>query len=118
MRKRTLADSLRASYEDDGGKHGQDCEAFSDAPAEGSRAHWLLREALRRYTMFGEGKPLILAWTGLGSATQYEPAVRLGLMEYATRPNPGYATWWRLTIKGAQIVQDWIDTGVEIGGAS
>lgn len=78
---------------------------------EGSNAHWLLREALRRYTRFGEGKPLTSAWTGLGSASQYKPAVSLGLMECATSPNPGYMTWWRLTERGAAIVQAWLDAG-------
>ncbi len=78
------------------------------------RKHWLLCEALRRYCRFhlqDLRRPLIDAWTGLGSYTQYKPALDSGLMIYATSPNPGYTTWWRLTEKGAKIVQGWLDTG-------
>ncbi len=75
---------------------------------------WLLKEALRRWNMGTKGQrtggeTLTTAWTGLGSATQYKPAVDAGLMECATQLNPGYLTWWRLTEKGAAIVQKLID---------
>lgn len=69
---------------------------------------WLLREAARRSQMFHRGEPLTEAWTGLGSATLYKPVVNAGLMECATTLNPGYSTWWRLTEKGAAIVQKMI----------
>ena len=75
----------------------------------GRQQHRKLCEALRRYTRFGEGKPLTEAWTGLGSATDYRPGD--GLMEIATSSNPGYSTWWRLTPKGAALVQTWLDRG-------
>jgi hypothetical protein len=80
----------------------------------GIRQRWLLREALRRFTRFhqAEGKPLTEAWTGLGTATEYEPVVQAGYMTVATSPNPGYMTWWRLTDKGAEIVQGWLDAGL------
>ncbi len=73
----------------------------------------LLREALRRWRMRprGEhtgGETLTTAWLGLGSKTQYGPALDAGWMNYATMPNPGYATWWRLTNAGAAIVRGWL----------
>jgi len=79
----------------------------------GCRQLELLLEALRRYTRFGkpEGKTLIGAWTGLGAMTTYAPCLNVGLMTYATSPNPGYSTWWRLTDKGAKIVQVFLDNG-------
>jgi len=56
-------------------------------------------------------KPLTEAWTGLGTYTTYKPAYDADLMTYATGPNPGYVTWWKLTNKGAAIVQQWLDQG-------
>lgn len=78
----------------------------------------LLREALRRWRLrpAGEhtgGQTLTTAWTGLGSATQYKPATDAGLMECATKLNPGYLTWWRLTEAGAAIVGQWIADKVD-----
>lgn len=72
-----------------------------------------LLEALRRYSRFGkpEGKSLTEAWTGLGSVSEYASCLNSGLMTYATSPNPGYTTWWRLTEKGAKIVQALLDKG-------
>ena len=76
----------------------------------GVRQKALLQEAARRYTKFHQGESLLEAWTGLGSATEYATAAKAGLMEIATNPNPGYITWWRLTTKGAAIVEQWIST--------
>ncbi len=75
---------------------------------------WLITEALRRWRLRSDGdhtggQALTTAWTGLGSATTYKPAVDAGLMECATSPNPGYMTWWRLTEAGAKAVQALID---------
>jgi hypothetical protein len=77
----------------------------------GKRQREILREALRRYTRFHNGKPLTQAWTGLGPATTYKPAVDGGYMEIVGEPNPRYNCWWRLTDKGAAIVQAWLDAG-------
>ena len=80
-----------------------------------TRAHILLLEAARRWLTADDmerNKGLRHAWTGLGSATNYAAATRAGLMEVATRPNPGYSTWWRLTDAGAAIVQRWLDSGL------
>ena len=77
----------------------------------GAAQERLLLEALRRYINWHQGEPLTEAWTGLGSYTTYKPAVDAGLMTYATKPNPGYTTWWRLTDKGATYVQAWLDEG-------
>jgi len=84
----------------------------------GCRQLNLLLEALRRFTRFVDsegrrtgGDELTRAWTGLGSASAYAPVVNAGLMTVATSPNPRYSTWWRLTEKGAKVVQHWIDSG-------
>lgn len=71
-----------------------------------------LLEALRRYTRFHNGEELIKAWTGLGSYTQYKSVVDAGLMTRVHAPNPGYMVWWKLTDKGAAIVQRWLDAGI------
>ena len=71
----------------------------------------MLLEALRRYSRFHRDEKLTIAWTGLGSFSQHETVYNAGLMTYATSPNPGYMTWWRLTEKGAEIVQKWLDAG-------
>ena len=78
----------------------------------GCNQHWLLVEALRRYSRFGknQGKTLTEAWTGLGSATKYSPVVPK-YMECATTPNPRYMTWWRLNPLGAEIVSEWLRQG-------
>ena len=83
-----------------------------------NRQHALLVEALRRHTRFnlkvdGLGMPLTEAWTGLGSATTYQPAVDAGLMVCATELNPGHTTWWKLTVKGALIVAFWHGKGFD-----
>lgn len=77
----------------------------------GTRQYALLREALRRYSQFHKGKPMTEAWTGLGVASVYAPVVRAGYMELVHEPNRGYDSWWRLTPKGATIVQAWLDAG-------
>lgn len=79
----------------------------------GKNQEALLREALRRFTRFHGGESLTLAWTGLGSATEYKPAVDGGYMVVtASGWNRGYDCWWRLTDKGAAIVQGWLDGGL------
>ena len=78
-----------------------------------SNEHWLLCEALRRFSRFGHdyGNKITMAWTGLGSASQYRAALDAGFMTYATSPNPGFMTWWKLTRKGARIVRAWLNAG-------
>ena len=80
----------------------------------GVRQKQLLREALRRWKMFGaktSDASITTAWTGLGSASQYAPVVKAGYMECATTLNPNCITWWRLTEKGvlALIFLGWIE---------
>lgn len=73
-----------------------------------SRPFALLCEALRRHTRFNLRdlkKPLSEAWTGLGTYTDYKPAIVADLMTYVHRPNPRCIQWWRLTDRGAAIVQ-------------
>jgi len=77
--------------------------------------HTLLCEALRRYTRFGigDGKSLTEAWTGLGFTSYYKIALETGLMTYidGDKPYPRILHWFRLTDKGAKIVQNWLDLG-------
>jgi hypothetical protein len=86
---------------------------MNNLPNLTGKQHWLLCEALRRYSKFSDYKDIALtsAWTGLGSATQYKPALDKDLMTYATTPNPGFMTWFKLTPLGAQYVQAWLDQG-------
>lgn len=81
----------------------------------GCRQLDLLLEAVRRYTRFGvrDNKTLENAWTGLGSYSTYKPCVDAGLMTYATLPNPGYSTWWKLTDKGCKIVLAILNRGYD-----
>lgn len=79
-----------------------------------SKQHTLLCEALRRHTRFNLRdlkKPLNEAWTGLGTYTDYKPAIVADLMTYVHKPNPRCDQWWKLTDKGAAIVQQWLDQG-------
>ena len=80
------------------------------------REHKVLCEALRRFSRFGYkyNNKITQAWTGLGCATKYNPAVDAGLMVCATTLNPGYMTWWRLTRKGARIVRAWLNAYKDI----
>jgi hypothetical protein len=70
---------------------------------------WCLAEAKRRYLLFHPKEKLEKAWTGLGTATTYKKVMIAGLMEHAHDPNPGYLCWWKLTLKGAKVVQTLID---------
>jgi hypothetical protein len=86
----------------------------------GSRQESLLGEAARRW-MMGErrdrrlgGDTLTTAWTGLGTLTDYRTMTCAGLMRPATSADKGCACWWRLTDKGAAIVQSWIDEGLTL----
>lgn len=81
----------------------------------GNRQKAVLLEAARRWLTADDHdrkNGLELAWTGLGSATVYAPAVSGGFMVCATSLNPGHSTWWRLTDKGAAVVRRWIDGGL------
>lgn len=71
----------------------------------------LLCEALRRYTRFHSDEELTKAWTGLGTATEYKRVADKGLME-PVFDNPRHMVWWKLTPKGAEIVQKWLDKGI------
>lgn len=71
-----------------------------------------LVEALRRRQRFNQQNQSITdQWTGLGSKSEYAAVLKDGLMVYATSPNPGHMTWWKLTEKGARIVAYWLGQG-------
>jgi len=75
----------------------------------------LLLEALRRFTMRDRNKTLRYEWTGLGTYAVYRPVIEADLMESIDAPKLCKARrldqWWRLTDKGAAIVQLWLDAG-------
>lgn len=70
-------------------------------------------EACRRYTHFHTGEPILEAWTGLGTATDYNVIQSEGFMTVATKLNPGHDIWWKLTPAGAKIVLAWIEAGYD-----
>lgn len=79
--------------------------------------HSLLLEALRRRQLH-EGKtdplkPLEQDWTGLGFPSEYKPVVEAGLMEGVHGETARVMNWYRLTAKGALIVQKWLDEGYD-----
>ncbi|MFA5234783.1 MAG: hypothetical protein WC390_10320 [Sulfurimonas sp.] len=82
----------------------------------------LLIEAMRRWFMLHPNfdKPtrdqLTAEWTGLGTTIDYAPAVKNGLMQ-PVRSTSGCVAdiWWRLTDKGAGIIQDWLSKGIVPG---
>lgn len=75
----------------------------------------LLIEAARRYLMFNyNSAPVTESWTGLGSATIYAPVVNAGLMTAVHELHPGTSIWWKLTNKGASIVQSLLDDGLKL----
>lgn len=87
-----------------------------------SKAYPLLVEALRRFECFAvrrDGKEWTMAdlqsvCTGLGTATDYKPAVNQDLMK-VVNPNKRYYCWWTLTEKGAKIVLYWHEQGYGCG---
>lgn len=79
----------------------------------GRRQHGLLVLAVCRYTQFGNGEPLHEAQTGLGTMTEYKPVLQAGYMERADtyKECRGALRLFRLTDKGAAIVQQWLNQG-------
>lgn len=72
----------------------------------------LLLESLRRYTRFHSGEPLTECSTGLGYKSQYEPVLNSGYMTWTYEPpSPRCVGWLKLTDKGAEVVQDWLNRG-------
>lgn len=77
----------------------------------------LLLEAARRWlkaVQADKKKNITDAWTGLGFRSEYKCVSDAGLMEDATNCPPMTQTWWKLTERGAQIVQSWIDKGLKL----
>jgi hypothetical protein len=72
----------------------------------------LMIEALRRYCMFHAGEPLDQAWIGLGTASEYKPALESGLMRWAHgKPSVRCLGWLTLTPKGQNIMLKWMAGG-------
>ena len=87
-------------------------KAVKHLPRLGKIQRYLLFEAVRRYTRFGKGKSLLTVWVGLGSATAYKSLLNAGLVEFVSGEHKGYTTWFKLTPKGAEYVQCWLDLGI------
>jgi phosphoribosylaminoimidazole (AIR) synthetase len=60
-------------------------------------------------------KDIQKAWTGHGSATEYKSAIESGFITYVHKPHPGFRQWWRLTEKGARVIQKWHREGHNCG---
>ena len=60
----------------------------------------LMLEAIRRLEQFHPNEDPLAAWSGLGTRTDYKPALDAGLMEWASAPAPRCMGWLRLTEKG------------------
>jgi hypothetical protein len=65
----------------------------------------LMNEAIRRYCLFHAGEPLRNAWIGLGTATEYKPAIDEGLMIFhdGVKPYKRCMGWLILTDKGTTL---------------
>lgn len=59
-------------------------------------------------------KGMVNAWTGIGTRSDYRTVVDAGLMTYVHFCQ-GSTKWWRMTDKGAILVQSWIHAGLHIG---
>lgn len=70
-----------------------------------SSVSWCFEEARRRFESFAmrDHKPLDKAWLGLGSPTQYKPAVKAGFMRPLNeRETPRALNWYLLTPAGVE----------------
>lgn len=74
------------------------------------KVYLLLIEARDRFLQFSHsGECLTDAWTGLGYASTYKPALDVELMEWVHGEPPFRCVGWlRLTETGAEIVADWL----------
>lgn len=96
------------------GSSGKGTKMTKTGAKLGRRQKAILLEAARRWLRSadrGRKQALTSEWTGLGSATTYASVLSAGFM-IQVEPHPGTTTWWRLTDKGAAIVQHWIDNGL------
>ena len=57
---------------------------------------------------------MVNAWTGIGTQSDYQTVVDAGLMTCAYFCH-GSTKWWRMTDKGAALVQSWTHAGLHIG---
>ena len=98
----------------------------------GRRQRLLILEAARRWlietqSVFSNNVPsrisfiakdnrkgMVNAWTGIGTQSDYQTVVDAGLMTYVHFCH-GSTKWWRMTNKGADLVQSWIHAGLHIG---
>lgn len=61
-------------------------------------------------------KGMTCAWTGLGTKSDYQTVINAGLMRHTECGyTHGQVIWWRMTDKGASLVQDWIHSGLCLG---
>lgn len=57
---------------------------------------------------------MVEAWTGIGTKSDYQTVVDAGLMTYVHFRH-GSIKWWRMTEKGASLVQSWVHAGLHLG---
>lgn len=73
-----------------------------------------LLEALRRYHSFHPDKSPLQAWTGLGTMSTYESAVKEGYMAPVSTIAPRTMGWFRLTEKGLGAVLSLANRGYRV----
>jgi hypothetical protein len=80
-----------------------------------------LVEALRRELMFSDtdlnrNKSLTEKWLRLGFPSTYKQVVLEGYMSPVFHPTiPKVVNWYKLTKKGAKVIQFWLDQKVTLG---
>ena len=71
-------------------------------------------EARRAFMSGDNTKTMTGIWTGVGTQSDYQTVVNAGLMTWVNFRH-GSTMWWRMTDKGADLVQRWIHAGLHIG---
>ncbi len=72
-------------------------------------------EARAAFTAANQEKRMAEAWTGVGTKSEYQTVVNAGLMTQNQGCRHGGTKWWRMTDKGAALVQRWIHAGLHLG---
>jgi len=75
----------------------------------------IMLEAVRRHTLNSETnryKSLGEKWLGLGSKSEYQPALTAGLMRWVSIPSRGCQGWLRLTPLGENLFLKIVSHGI------
>lgn len=72
-------------------------------------------EARAAFTAANQEKRMVEAWTGVGTKSEYRTVVNGGLMAINLGCRHRSTRWFRMTEKGAALVQRWIHAGLHLG---